>query len=333
MNGPFFSVIVPVYNCESYLTECIESVISQTFCDWELILVDDGSSDSSPAICDRYASEDGRIIAVHKRNGGEFSARKAGLDIARGEYITGLDGDDHYLNTHLEILYSSLVKNRTDCILFPLRYVGAKEGLCNVVTTDEPVMTGEEFLLYCIRNSDSSFCDKVLRADLYKRNDYFDAPDVRFSEDEIMVYPALCHVVSASFVNTDTYCYRIHESSVSARHDFRHIEYLDQVIGYDLNKIKEAGVLTGTVGKALLQSYLHMLNVRIWDLMLSGQWDDAYKERVMSLSLYPKACGIFSSADYPVKEALRIRFVISGSYGALKFMSAIYRLFGINSAI
>ena len=101
MKIPFFSVIVPVYNCETYLRECIDSVINQTFSDWELILIDDGSSDASGEICDKYGALDERIVVIHKSNGGEFSARKAGIDAARGKYVIGLDGDDYFLNHHL----------------------------------------------------------------------------------------------------------------------------------------------------------------------------------------------------------------------------------------
>ena len=90
----FFSVIVPIYNVEKYLSRCIDSVLSQTFADFELILVDDGSPDNCPEICDKYVQKDHRIKVVHKENGGLVSARQAGVSIAKGDYIFNLDGDD-----------------------------------------------------------------------------------------------------------------------------------------------------------------------------------------------------------------------------------------------
>lgn len=93
-NNQKVSVIVPVYNVSRFLPECIESVINQTYGDFELILVDDGSTDGSGIICDNYASKDNRIIVLHKTNGGLTSARNAGLSIASGEWIMHLDGDD-----------------------------------------------------------------------------------------------------------------------------------------------------------------------------------------------------------------------------------------------
>ena len=91
---PSVSVIIPVYNIESYIEECIESVLAQTWQDYELILVDDGSTDGSGTILDRYGERDKRITVIHKENGGLSSARNAGLDAAIGKYIYFLDGDD-----------------------------------------------------------------------------------------------------------------------------------------------------------------------------------------------------------------------------------------------
>lgn len=88
------SVIIPVYKVEQYLDECVESVVRQTYTDLEVILVDDGSPDGCPALCDRWAKKDSRIKVVHKKNGGLSSARNAGLAVARGEYIGFVDSDD-----------------------------------------------------------------------------------------------------------------------------------------------------------------------------------------------------------------------------------------------
>lgn len=93
-NTPLISIIVPVYNTEKYLDQCIQSVLAQTYTNWELLLIDDGSTDSSGAICDKYAAEDKRIRVFHKENGGVSSARNLGLDNAKGEWITFVDSDD-----------------------------------------------------------------------------------------------------------------------------------------------------------------------------------------------------------------------------------------------
>lgn len=94
MENPKISIIVPVYNTEKYLRRCLDSISAQTFTDWECICVDDGSPDDSGSILDEYAEKDGRFVIIHKENGGVSSARNAGLDIARGEWIAFCDSDD-----------------------------------------------------------------------------------------------------------------------------------------------------------------------------------------------------------------------------------------------
>ena len=108
------SVIVPVYNVEKYLGECIESILSQTYENFELILVDDGSPDNSGKICDEYAEKDNRIRVIHKENGGVSSARNTGLDNAKGEYITFVDSDDIIDKQYLELMYKRIVEVDSD---------------------------------------------------------------------------------------------------------------------------------------------------------------------------------------------------------------------------
>ena len=98
-----FSIILPIYNVEKYLPKCVESILSQTFTDYEIILVDDGSTDNSPAICDKFAKEHSNIKVIHKVNGGQSEARNLGADTANGEYIIFIDSDDFIIkNDFLE---------------------------------------------------------------------------------------------------------------------------------------------------------------------------------------------------------------------------------------
>ena len=117
------SIIVPVYNVENYLRECIDSILNQQVADMEVILVDDGSPDMCGTICDEYAEKDKRVTVIHKENGGLSSARNAGLDIAQGKYITFVDSDDYLLpNTYspnLEYIEEHL---DIDCLQFPAIY-------------------------------------------------------------------------------------------------------------------------------------------------------------------------------------------------------------------
>lgn len=122
------SVIVPVYNVEEYLSICIESILNQTFTDFELLLIDDGSTDNSGKICDLYAEKDSRCIVIHQTNKGVSEARNIGLDNAKGEYISFIDSDDYIHPQMFEILYNEIRKGNFDCSMILHKAV---EGYCN----------------------------------------------------------------------------------------------------------------------------------------------------------------------------------------------------------
>ena len=117
MQNPLVSVIIPVYDVEPYLRRCLDSVVNQTYKNLEIILVDDGSTDSSPEICDEYAGADSRIIVIHKENGGQAEARNKGIEAATGEYITFVDADDYISSSYVNDLYKSMIIERCDIIL------------------------------------------------------------------------------------------------------------------------------------------------------------------------------------------------------------------------
>ena len=119
------SIIVPVYNVEKYICRCIDSILAQTYKDFELILVDDGSTDSSGKICDDYKERDKRIKVIHKENGGLSSARNVGIDVAEGDYIGFIDSDDYIRKDMYEILYKCIQKNNCDI------------SICNYLFIDE----------------------------------------------------------------------------------------------------------------------------------------------------------------------------------------------------
>ena len=141
MGNPFVSVIVPVYKVERYLPRCIESILAQTYTNFELILVDDGTPDRSGIICDRYAEKDSRIKVIHKENGGVSSARNAGIDIAQGEWITFIDSDDWVSTKYLEVLVTPTLEHKYDLIVCKKE----NRGIVLDATEDDPkdVFTNE----------------------------------------------------------------------------------------------------------------------------------------------------------------------------------------------
>ena len=110
------SIIIPVYNIKNYITKCIESVISQSYKNLEIILVDDGSSDESGLICDNYAKSDNRIKVIHKKNGGLSDARNVAIDVAKGDFIYFIDGDDYIHHNSISVLIEAYNNTQSDIV-------------------------------------------------------------------------------------------------------------------------------------------------------------------------------------------------------------------------
>ena len=138
------SVIIPVYKVEQYLKRCVDSVLNQTYKNIEIILVDDGSPDNCPQLCDKFASENSLIKVVHKKNGGASSARNAGLDVCNGDYISFIDSDDFIDENFLSRLYSLIRKYEADVAMVKYREVSSNEKLPKIIECKELFFSGHE---------------------------------------------------------------------------------------------------------------------------------------------------------------------------------------------
>lgn len=189
MVNPLISIIIPVYKTELYLPYCIESVIAQTYRELEIILVDDGSPDHCPEICDDYAKRDTRICVIHKENGGVSSARNAGLESANGEYVCFVDSDDCVPQNGIALLYEAI--SRTDC-----QYAA---GVCqidgrkkNKNTIDKQKIiyfqeNPEELLEYLTRSGSYSPYAKIFSMDIIRDHFVRFDPALKCSEDALMI--------------------------------------------------------------------------------------------------------------------------------------------------
>lgn len=241
MRTPELSIIIPVYNAEKYLDRCIESVLAQTHTDWEMILVDDGSTDSSGIICDRYAASDGRITAIHTPNGGQSRARNLALDIAKGKYITFIDADD-YLGedyTHDEAI-EVLDKNpETDIVTYPhisTDLESGREVYDRMNIFDEkpsPVTADDKKMLIRhlgVINSIQPFYivstpwAKIFRSRLWERNRF---PEGMIFEDAYVLCDIIKEVRGVAFTNIGSYHYvnnptsSLHQKKTPERFYFR----------------------------------------------------------------------------------------------------------------
>lgn len=184
MNKPRISIIVPVYNIEEYLPRCIESILNQTYTNFQLILVNDGSKDSSGTICDEYAIKDERVVVFHKENGGSSSARNVGIEAATGEYLGFVDSDDYIEPDMYEKMIAAM--DETGCNIVQVARDEIDENgnkLANICEMPESVVEycSEDFLKDLLLHiGDCSFCTKLLKRDLFFEHKF---PEGALNED------------------------------------------------------------------------------------------------------------------------------------------------------
>lgn len=168
------SIVIPVYNNEKYVTKCIESVCAQKYSNLQIILVDDGSTDSSGSICDQFAEQDDRIVVIHQENGGVSNARNNGIRVATGEYLTFIDGDDYVGEDYIVDLIECAQKNDADMVICGLRMVDVKGQ-------EQQVIIPGEYIRY--EHEEWTFRISGVWAHLYKR-ELWDCHNMTFCEGE-----------------------------------------------------------------------------------------------------------------------------------------------------
>lgn len=225
MNRPLVSIIVPIYNVEKYLEKCVKSLVRQTYSNLEIILVDDGSIDTSGTICDKFAEQDIRVKVIHKANGGASSARNVGIEAIMGEYAMFVDGDDWIDKDTIEMCVKKISDNPDlQCVLFSYtkEYPG-KSIPIHVMETSE-YFEGEEATKKIYRrlfglsseemkhpermNNIESCCMKLYKTSFVKEGKFFDTKEVGSSEDALFNMYALYGVNKVCYIDENFYHYR-----------------------------------------------------------------------------------------------------------------------------
>ncbi len=215
---PKISIIVPVYNVESYLPKCINSLINQTYKNIEIILVDDGSSDNSGHICDKFAKEDKRVKVIHKENGGLSDARNKGIEIAKGSYITFIDSDDYVSPKYCEILYGLLKKYNADIAISDYQTFTEKDVILEQIINEEIVMDSKKALAN-LYDKDYDIAMRVAWGKLYKINlfDKIRYPKGKINEDEFVIHYLYDMAKKVVLTKSKLYYYLQRESSIMGK--------------------------------------------------------------------------------------------------------------------
>lgn len=269
---PFFSVIVPIYQVEDCLRRCVDSILAQTFSSFEVILVDDGSKDACPAICDEYQKTDGRVRVLHKQNGGLVSARNAGIRCAAGKYICYADGDDWVAPELLETVYGYLMReNEPDMLVFRAYYEfqDRRELIPEHVPAGRYEKTRLEQEIYPDMIYDASLpfftgkvfpaaWNKVYRRELLEEH-YCREEAISLAEDNAFTFECLYYAETVIFCEEALYHYnRCNEQSMVSRYDPDYLEKSMRMCSYVFSRLLGKEVYLEQQLHALLAGWLVM---------------------------------------------------------------------------
>lgn len=231
------SIITPVYNAEKYLPRCLDSILAQTYEDWELLLINDGSTDGSGRICEEYASRDARIRLYDKENGGVASARQLGIEQARGEYSIHVDPDDWVESQMLEVMLEEAIKIQADIVVAD--FYKEKNGKVVLHQQRSKDNTPSSLIRDIVKFKQmGSLCNKLIRHSLYKKYKVFFEKNLNLCEDELVLVKLLIYPLSITYLKSAYYHYMDNgESTLS--HGYDRIKYMgyNQYYGVLLKEI------------------------------------------------------------------------------------------------
>lgn len=217
MNSPKISIILPVFNAEKTINKSLDSIIEQTFKDFEIIIVDDGSTDLSYQICDEYAEKDSRIHVIHKKNEGVAIARQIGIDNAKGEYSIHIDADDWIEPTMLEELYNTAKTQNSDIVIADyFLNTNTSQKICKQRPTS---MTPQDILIDIFNNKlFGALWNKLIRTDLYKKYNARFFHNINYCEDVLICAQIMKHQeVKITNIDKAFYHYYINQNSITHR--------------------------------------------------------------------------------------------------------------------
>lgn len=260
------SIIIPVYNVESYLPKCLNSLIHQTYRNLEIILVDDGSPDKCGRICDWYAKKDSRIHVIHKKNEGVARARNDGIEYASGDYISFVDSDDWMAGDAYEVLYNGLRKYHADCAVGGCVKVIDKEGHLSF-EKEEPSPTKCKSSAEAMKNvllTGSAVWNRLFKRKIFEQIRF---PLDRINDDEVVALHAYAECKKIVFLNHDTYYYRIRKNSITtAKFSLRNVDcYYNSKDNLDFIKQKMPKLIECAEYKyikAMLYSYINLRRIK-----------------------------------------------------------------------
>lgn len=271
------SVIIPVYNTEKYLGKCLNSVLSQTYTKIEVILIDDGSLDSSGKICDTYALSDTRVRVLHIENEGAGKARNIGLANASGTYVTFIDSDDFVRKEYLEVLYKNIKKYNVSASFIGMKNINENEECFNGKEGHPRLFLRKEFFPKFVNQEKLNFsvCGALYDKTVFDKILF---PEDRFSEDMWVKFFLMTHLRKIVIDETELYYYVIHKGSKMTS-DFR-MEKLDKLEVYKKQAVYVRHNYPELYDKAKEQYYVNLFDIT-GSMVATGKFDQSEMQKEM----------------------------------------------------
>lgn len=277
------SVIVPIYNTEKYLAKCIESICNQTFRDIQIILVDDGSTDSSGSICDTYADLDERIMVIHNCNQGVVQSRKVGLAVAKGEFIVFIDSDDYMDESAIQHMYESMQDSSSDIVV--CGYIMDKDNSSQMIKNNmKPGVYDKSILesMYSKLIFDDSYmqpsiiqsmCGKLFKKNLLLETSEGIDERITLGEDASFVFPYLLACETICILDQCYYHYQIRNGSMCSKKDLFVFERIEAFQQYLTNK------LTGYPAEYMLELQIKKYIVHLLEMAIRNNYGICYSKK------------------------------------------------------
>lgn len=289
-----FSILIPVYNVEKYLPECIESVLNQTYQNFEIILVDDGSTDNSGKLCDEYEKKDSRIRVYHKVNGGQLHTREYAVKRASGDWYVFLDSDDSLQPNALETIYNKILQYDCDLVIYGWQRFCGEKILDDTATGRPDFIFSDKRSLYKTVFFDqqyNSLCRKAVKADLFTGQDYSRFYKIKYGEDLLQSIELLNNANKVLMIDQLLYNYRMNPQSMVHTIDYSKHRVDFTVRETILEFLEKSKTFTKEDFKEYRSCSLRFLAEEIWDISISTV-DNKTKKRLfteMSHSKYYRA--------------------------------------------
>lgn len=329
-----YSIVIPAYNAEMYIREMIKSIKTQTYKNWELIIIDDGSTDGTAKICDEFV--DDKIKVYHNENKGQIGARVDGISKASGEYTLVVDADDRLHSDCLESINAVLEKHQYECVAFPYSLCDENMNFTEETVPPEKIgeMSQKEFMFWIIETLNHPLYNKVVKTEKIQKGAEEAIKDrVSINGDYALIIPIVCNTEDVYYLDKSLYDYRVFDKSIS--HNRRYKQVLDtDVVSKSVVEILDAhGLLEQDIKNRVYKKYLSMV---VWLISEINSHRFITNDEILNLhnSVFYQASLKYETKDFVgLKNLLILKAIRKEGKISVYFMNVFIRMVNIYGGI